>query len=51
MVFGQDQGLLLKLINFRKMEHCMRNLPQIYLTLVVGEIVQQSHFELLEMYM
>ena len=52
MIFGQDQGsFLLQLTNFRKMGNCARNSPEIYLTLVVGEIVLQSHFELPEMYM
>ena len=52
MDFGQHQGsLLLKLIDFTKMGHCARSLLEMYLMLVVGEIVQPSLFELLEMYM
>ena len=51
MVFGQDQGsFLLQLTNFRKMGHCARNLLEMYLTLVVGEIILRSHFELPETY-
>ena len=51
MVSDQDQGLFLKLSNFRKMGHCARNLLEMYLTLVVEETVQWNHFELLEIYM
>ena len=38
-------------ISFTKMGHCARNLLEMYLMLVVGEIVRPSLFELLEMYM
>ena len=51
MVSGQDQGLFLKLSNFRKMGHYARNLLEMHLTLAVEEIVRWSHFELDEMYM
>ena len=51
MVSGQDQGLFLKLRNFRKMGHYGRNLLGMHLTLAVGETVRWSHFELVEMYM
>ena len=51
MVSGQDQGLFLKLSNFRKMGHYTRNLLEMHLTLAVEEIVQWNHFELVEMYM
>ena len=33
------------------MGHCAKNLLETYLTLVVGEIVQRSHFELPQTYM
>ena len=51
MVSDQDQGLFLKLSNFRKTGHCARNLLEMHLMLVVEESVQWSRFELLEMYM
>ena len=52
MGFSQRQGsLLLKLIDFTKMGHCARSLLEMYLMLVVGEIVRSSLFKLLEMYM
>ena len=52
MVSGQHQGsLLLKLIDFKKMGHYVRNMLEMYLTLFVGEIVQPNLFELQEMYM
>ena len=41
----------MKLIDFKKMGHCARNLLQMYFTLVVGEIVRPSLFELPKMYM
>ena len=51
MDFDQHQGsLLLKLITFTKMGHCVRNSLEMYLMLVVGEIVWPSLFELPEMY-
>ena len=51
MVSSQDQGLFLKLSNFRIMGHCARNLLGMHLMLVIEETVQWSHFKLLEMYM
>ena len=51
MVSSQDQGLFLKLSNFRKMGHCTRNLLEMHLTLLIEETVQWSHFELLKIYM
>ena len=49
MVSSQEQGLFLKLSNFRKMGHCVRNLLEMHFMLVVEEIVQWSPSELLEM--
>ena len=51
MVSSQDQGLFLKLSNFRKMGHYARNLLEMHLTLAVEETVRWNHFELVEMYM
>ena len=51
MVSGQDQGLFLELSSFRKTGHCVRNLLEMHLMLVIEKTVQWSPSELVEICM